>query len=137
MLVLRSGKQGTLRIELTEGWRENPDGTKRVGTWPMRMMALGGLKLEDLDAGARSRLRIAPDRLALEAVHVGQYNQHAAAKRAGFRKGDVLVRVGGSDQRMTETQLIASLLRSRKKGEKVEVKVLRNRKAIDLQLPMQ
>jgi len=136
-VVLRSGKQGTLQIELTKGWRENPDHTKRVGTWPMRMMALGGLKLEGLDDATRSRMRIGQDRLALEAVHVGQYNQHAAAKRAGFRKGDVLVRVDGADRRMTETQLIASLLRSRKKGEKVKVTVLRGGKEIELELPMQ
>jgi hypothetical protein len=67
----------------------------------------------------------------------GQYNQHAAAKRAGFRKGDVLVQVDGADKRMTEHQLIASLLRTRRKGETVEVTVLRGGREVGLQLPMQ
>ena len=137
MEVSRRGHQGTLELELTDGWRENPDHTKRVGTWPMRGMALGGLRLEELDDRKRSQLRIGEDQMALEAVHVGQYRQHAAAKRAGFQKGDVLIRVNGTDRQMTEIQLIADLLRSTKKGQKVDVSVIRGRKEINLQLPMQ
>ena len=38
---------------------------------------------------------------------------------------------------MTEHQLIAALLRSRKQGESVAVTVLRDGKKLDLRLPMQ
>lgn len=137
ILVSRGGKQGTLELELTEGWREHPDLTRRVGVWPMRGMALGGLKLEELDERKRSELRIGGEQMALVAEHVGQYGPHAAAKRAGFQQGDVLVRVNGMDRRMTEKQLIAELLRTTKKGDKVEVSLLRDRKEMELQLPMQ
>lgn len=137
MEVLRSGHKGTLELQLTDGWRHNPDHTKRVGTWPMRGMALGGMRLADLDEKDRTRYRMEDDSLALEVLSVGQYGMHAAAKRAGFQPDDVIIRVSGQEDRMTEKQLIAYLLQNHNRGKRVDVTVLRNRKEVSLQLPMQ
>tara|TARA_R110002096_G_scaffold26518_22_gene81834 strand:- start:7916 stop:9265 length:1350 start_codon:yes stop_codon:yes gene_type:complete len=137
MEVVRSGKKGTLQLELTDGWRRNPDHTKRVGTWPMRGMALGGMRLADLDEKDRSRYRMEDDRLALKVLSVGKYGMHGAAKRIGFQPDDVIVRADGQENRMTEKQLIAYLMQNHNRGKKVDLTVLRNRKEVTLQLPMQ
>lgn len=135
--VSRGGERKEVRLVLPDGWRARADLSRRVGTWPMRAMAFGGMKLEDLDESGRRRLGIAGDKLALEALHVGQYNKHAAAKRAGFRKGDVIVEVGGSDARLTESELLIRNLTSHTPGEKLPAVVLRGGKRVELQMPIQ
>ena len=51
----RAGADATIAIALPPGWRSRADIGRRVGTWPMRGMALGGLKLDDLPDAARAR----------------------------------------------------------------------------------
>lgn len=135
--VKREGGKENLTISLTEGWRRNADISRRVGTWPMRGMAFGGMKLEELDDSDRSRLGISADRMALEAIHVGRYNAHGAARRAGFREGDILVSVDGNDERANESQLIMRILEAEAPGKKLPTEVLRNGKRIELQMPVQ
>ena len=77
------------------------------------------------------------DTLALMVLNVGQYGMHAAAKNAGFLKGDVIVECDGLKKKMGESELIDHLLQTRFPGEKVKVTVLRNAQRIDLDLPMQ
>ena len=43
-----------------------------------------------------------PEEDALLAKHVGESGQHAAAKKAGFQKGDVIVAMAGSSARWRE-----------------------------------
>jgi len=100
-------------------------------------MATGGLLLEDLPAADRRRLRLKTDVLALRVKHVGQFGAHAAAKRAGFRKGDIIVRFDGLDRHMTETELIARGVTRHRRGVQVPVTVLRAGKRLALKLPMQ
>lgn len=135
--IRRDGESATLSIPLPAEWRTKSDIGRRVGTWPMRAMAFGGMKLEDLDESGRRKLGIADDKLALEALHVGQYNKHAAAKRAGFLKGDVIVEVGGDDSRATESELVMRHLRNHRPGEKIPTVVLRGGKRVELQMPIQ
>ena len=75
--------------------------------------------------------------LALLAKHVGEYGEHAAAKRAGFRKGDVLVEYDGSRASRTETEIMARALNEQRPGDKTPVKVLRGGKEISLEMPVQ
>ena len=51
--VARGGRELELSVVLPEGWRSRTDISRRVGTWSMRAMALGGLVLTDLDDAAR------------------------------------------------------------------------------------
>lgn len=135
--VKRGGDMVSLILSLPEKWREGSDISRRVGTWPMRAMAFGGMKLKNVDAAGRKRLGIAEEGLALEAIHVGQYNKHAAAKRAGFQRGDILVEVDGNVEFLTESGLLTRHLLSKKPGEKVPTTVLRKGKRIELMMPIQ
>jgi len=136
-VVHRDGGRSTLAIELPVGWRKQVDISRRVGTWPMRAMAFGGMKLDALDPAKRSELGLKQEQLGLFAKHVGQYGKHAKAKQAGWRKGDILLAVDGDDQQRSESELIGQLLREHKKGDKVPATVLRNGKQMSLSFPVQ
>jgi len=125
-----------ITLVLPAGWRAKADISRRVGTWPMRGMALGGLKLDDLPDDQRAPRGLSPHDLALLAVGVGKFGKHAAAKNAGFQKDDVLVEIGGMKGRMTESELIGRLLEKRA-GEKVKTTVLRGGQRVELSLPIQ
>ena len=136
-VVKRGNAPVALAITLPAGWRENTDISKRVGTWPMRAMALGGMVLEEISDEDRARLGIAKDHMALRAKGVGAFGKHAAAKNAGFLKDDILTQLDGSSARTTESALIGKLLKDHKPGERVKTTVLRGGKPIELSLPMQ
>ena len=121
--LVRDGKTIQTRVELTDGWRRG-NISWRATTWDLRRMATGGLLLEELPDGKRAALGLKANELGLHVKHVGQYGEHAMAKRAGFLNGDVIVAVAGSKQRRTESELIESAL-TLKKGESMEMTVLR------------
>jgi hypothetical protein len=126
-----------LTVALPAGWRHHSDISRRVGTWAMRAMALGGLQLVDLSNEERERRGLSAVQLALLAKHVGEYGEHAAAKNAGVLKDDSLVEVAGVSERRTEGEIIGQLLGKYQPGDSVPVTVLRGAKRIQLQLPMQ
>lgn len=121
--VVRDGKPIQTRIELAEGWRRG-NISWRATTWDLRRMATGGLLLEELPDNKRTALGLKADQLGLHVKHVGQYGEHAVAKRAGFLTGDVIVAIAGSRQRKTESELISSAL-SLRKGDSIEMTVRR------------
>ena len=125
------------KLVLPPDWRKQSDISRRVGTWPMRAMAFGGLVLEDLSDEERQRRNLPKDQLALFVKHVGQYNQHAAAKNAGFKKEDVIVEAAGFAERMSEGRLMGHLLQKHQRGERIEVVALRGEEKVKLMLPMQ
>jgi serine protease Do len=136
VVVKRGDKETNLTLKLSAGWRGRSDISFRATTWELRRMVTGGLVFEDLNAEEREQRKLPDDRLALIIKHVGEYGEHAAAKKAGFQRGDILIAVEGRTQHQTESQLIASLL-NRPRGEKVRMKVLRGEKELDLMVPMQ
>ena len=121
--LVRDGKTIQTRVELTDGWRRG-NISWRATTWDLRRMATGGLLLEELPDGKRAALGLKANELGLHVKHVGQYGEHAMAKRAGFLNGDVIVAVAGSKQRRTESELIESAL-ALKKGDSMEMTVRR------------
>lgn len=127
----------TATIPLAAGWRENSDISRRVGSWPMRAMAFGGLLLVELTDEERQKNGVGEDQLALLAKHVGQYGNHAAAKREGWVQGDILVEIDGSDARHTESQLIGRFIQEHKPGKKIPATVLRGSKRVELKIPIQ
>ena len=108
LLITRKGILRPVTLILPNNWRLKSDISRRVGTWPMRARIGGGMKLESLSDKDRNRLKIRQDQLTLRAGHVGQYNNHAAAKRAGFLKGDILIEVDGLKENLTESQLFGT-----------------------------
>jgi serine protease Do len=121
--ILRDGKPVDLTWRLERAWRTKDDISWRSSSWGLRRMATGGLLLEETESGLRVK-------------HVGEYGAHAAAKNAGFQKGDIVALYDGKEFKR-ETDLLAHGVTERKPGDKVPVTVLRNGKKVELTLPMQ
>jgi S1-C subfamily serine protease len=102
----------------------------------MRGIAAGGMRLETLDDETKRKLNI-EGRMALRVTHVGQYNKHAAAKRAGFQEDDVLVSFDGQTDLIREADVFAWVSQHRKPGDKVSVKIVRGGQALEFKLPIQ
>lgn len=135
--VRRNAKTLSLTLTLAEGWRRKGDISWRTTTWDLRRMALGGLRLDDISDEERRRSDLTHDSMALRVRHVGQFGPHAAAKRAGVRKGDMIVAFDGRTDRMSETDLLAHVLEGRKPGDRINVTLLRHGERIKLELPVQ
>ena len=135
--VKRAGKTVPIAVTLPAGWRSKSDISRRVGTWSMRAMAFGGMTLVDLDDAARKERGLRGDVMAMHIKGVGQYGKHAAAKKAGFIKDDIIVAMDGIGGRVTEGELIGKLLQTHKAGEFADVTVLRGGERVMLKLPMQ
>lgn len=137
LLVERGGKSATINLALESGWRAELGMSKRIGNWPMRAMAFGGMRLEELSADDKKSKGIATDKMALLALNVGQYGRHALAKKQGFKKDDIIVEVDGDRSALSEGDLMADILLTRKPGAKIPATVLRDGKEIDLTIPVQ
>ena len=135
--VLRDGKMRSLNLSLEPGWRRRGDISWRAGSWDLRRMTTGGMRLDDLPDEARRQMGLVPDALALQVRYVGEFGAHAAAKKAGFRKDDVLVEFDGRRERLSESQFMASLVNAKRPGERVRVIVLRGGQRMPFELPMQ
>ncbi len=135
--VMRDKTPMQLTMQLKSGWRRLDDLSWRVSSWGLRRMTTGGLVLKPANEEQRSQLGIADGRMALRVDHVGQYNAHAAAKRAGFQKDDVLVSFAGRDDLVREADLFAHALNSTRVGQTVDVELIRGKRQMTLELPMQ
>ncbi len=96
--VRRDLETRQVTLDLATGWREG-DISWRTSTWTLRRMAFGGMKLEDLGDEERRQAKLPPDTMALRAQHVGQFGDHALAKKAGFLQGDILIAFDGHNER--------------------------------------
>jgi serine protease Do len=121
----RGSKTWNATLDLQEGWRLG-DISWRASTWDLRRIALGGMKLDDLTDEERKSANLPHKGMALLVRHLGEYGEHAVAKRAGFQKGDVLIMFDGLSARMSESEVLVYTLRRKRPGEFVAAKVLRN-----------
>ncbi len=137
LVVWRAGEEKQLTVDLPPGWRKEADVSGRVGTWSMRGMAAGGLNLVDLTDEERAQRGLGTQGMALWVKGLGMHGLHAAARKAGFEKDDVLVEVAGMKHRLTESRLHGHLMQEHRQGDKVPVKVRRGDQTVDLLLPMQ
>lgn len=136
-VVERAGITKSLTVSLPAGWRQHADISRRAGTWGLRAMASGGLLLVDLTDAERAERGLAKEGMALLITHAGEYGKHAAAKKAGFQKGDVVVELDGRKDRVSESAIIGRLLAAHRPGERVPATVLRGQERVALELPMQ
>ncbi len=135
--ILRGGKMIEVSFDLPAGWRLKSDISRRAGTWPMRAMAFGGMKMDDIPDDERATLGLNKEQMALRIFNVGQWGEYAKAKQAGFLKDDILVEVGDLKQRFTESAIIGHLLLNHLPGERLPAVVLRGGKRVELKLPQQ
>jgi hypothetical protein len=137
MKITRGGQPLDLRLDLEPGWRRNGDLSWRTTSWGYRRMVSGGLRLAKIDEEKHAELDFPRDGMALLVTHVGQYGAHAAAKKAGFRKGDILVSYDGQDDLLSESALFSYALENHRAGDQVLTRVVRNGKQIELTMPIQ
>jgi hypothetical protein len=137
VVVQRGSETLTLKLDLPKGWRYTTDNSGRASAWSMRGMAAGGLNLVDLTAEERTQRGLGLDGMALWVKGLGMYGIHAAAKKAGFQKDDVLIEVAGIKEHISESRLHGHLMQEHFQGEQVPVTVLRGGKRVELKLPMQ
>ncbi len=135
--AMRNDEKLALKLTLDDGWRRRGDISWRVSSWPLRRMGTGGLVFEAATPDQRRKEGVANDALALVVKYVGQYGKHAAAKRAGFEKGDIVVSFDGRDEAMTPSQLLAYTAQNTKPGQGIPVVVVRSGNRRALQMPMQ
>jgi serine protease Do len=135
--VRRGDEMRDVAIPLSNGWRAKSDISTRVATWPMRAMAFGGMVLADLTDEERKQRSLPIESLGLFVKHVGQYGIHAAAKNAGFQKGDVIVGLEQFNRRMTESELIGIILRDYPAKQRLKTAVLRGSDRLVLEMPLQ
>jgi len=135
--VVRGDRSGQLKLTLDDGWRREGDLSWRASSWGLGRMATGGMRLEELPAEDRAKLNIPADKMALRVRHVGQYGEHAAAKRAGFRQGDVVIEYDGRRDLMRESDLLLYGVTLRRAGDRVRVTVLRDGREVTMMIPMQ
>lgn len=135
--IKRAGAEKNIRIDLPAHWKMNSDISRRVGTWSMRAMAFGGMLMEDLSDEDRTQRHLDKDSMALLVKYVGEYGEHAAAKKAGFKKDDVIIQIEGSKTRATESELFGRILENHPPGDKLSATVLRADQKLDLPIPVQ
>ena len=135
--VKRSKETLNLTLNLEPGWRHRSDISWRVTSWPLRRMGTGGLLFEEATSSQRIEAGVDERGLALVVKHVGQYGPHAAAKKAGFEQGDIVVSFDGRNQAMSPSQLLAYTAQHTKPGQQIPVVVSRGGKRMELSLPMQ
>ena len=126
--VSRDGVAKDVVLTLAEDWDRLSDIGWRVSTWDLRRMGLGGMRLVDLSEGERKALGIAEGKLGLRAKNVGKYGNHAVARKAGMRIGDVIISFAGLEEAMSEGVLLRKVLGKHKRGEKVSLTYLRDGK---------
>ena len=137
VVVHRNGERVSLNVKLVEGWRRQNDISWRVSSWGMRRIGTGGLLFEPLTTEQRRNVGVDPDGLALRVKHVGQYGAHAAAKRAGFKAGDIVTSYDGQMSDWTPSQLLGYIGQETITGQKVVVRINRNGQILKLTLPIQ
>lgn len=135
-IVKRGDATVNALIVLADGWRRVSDISWRSTSWEFRRMGLGGMFAADLTDEERKAAGLDTNQMALTLKHVGEYGEHAVAKKAGFRKGDVITSWDGMTTRITESELLAYAMQKKKKGDKIAATILRDGKKIDLTLTM-
>ncbi len=100
-------------------------------------MVLGGLRLEPVDPEQRGKNGVPESGMALRVRYVGQYNEHAAAKQAGFQVDDVIIAFNRQNSTGSESDLLRYGTTRLTPGTSVPVDLVRNGRQMTLQLPQQ
>ncbi len=119
-----------LTLVLDKGWRRASDISWRVTTWDLRRIAFGGMVLETVpDSDGKS--------MRLRAKHVGRYGNHRVAMNAGIKKGDIITSFDGQKKAMTESELLAWVLKNRTAGARVKITYERGGKTYEAKFRLQ
>ena len=135
--TLRGGGTFDRSIQLKKNWRFNSDISWRVTSWPLRRMGTGGIVFKPATHRQRRANGIPDGRMALRVNSLGKHGPHGAAKRAGVRGGDIMIRYDGNDEDWTPSQLLGYIGKSTRTGQQIRVALMRNGQQLNLSLPVQ
>lgn len=139
--INRHGQEIDLAVTLKDGWRKGSDISWRTTTQELRLVALGGMVLEDLSDVDRERTGIDGEKMGLKVGSVNRGGRRGGeqtnAAKAGIRRGDVIVAFGNQTQRLTESGIIGYVLQERPEARALPVVVLRNGKRMELQMSLE
>ena len=137
LTVKRNGNPVDLTLTLDDGWRKQGDLSWRVTSWGLRRIATGGLLLEPASEEMRTELGVAKGQMALRVKHAGKYGPHGAAHRLGVRQGDILVGFDSRSDLISEQEVHAHVVTTKKPGDKVSITVRRGHQEKQFELPIQ
>ena len=100
-------------------------------------MVTGGMVLVEAESDLRKASGVSEGEMALSVKSAGKYGAHAAARRAGFQVGDVIVSYDGKTNLGSEQQLIHYATTRLAPGQLITVKVRRGQRGVSLVLPIQ
>ncbi|MCC9605322.1 PDZ domain-containing protein [Blastopirellula sp. JC732] len=135
--MLRDGNLAKIDFPLPKDWKKQGDISWRVTSWDLARQVFGGMRLKDLEPQQRKELGLKEDQLGLLVKHVGKYGDHAVAQKAGIQPGDVITSISGIRENLNESNLLARLANETKRGQEVEVTLLRDGKTQRTKIRMQ
>ena len=127
LLVSRKGELSKKVMRLESGWREADDTSWRTGHWILRRSMLGGMKLIPRDDGQRG----------IKVGYIGNWGPFGVAKRAGVQKDDVIVSVDGKTGFERESDVLDYVNTSKKAGQDLQLKLLRNGRGVSARYKIQ
>ena len=117
--VDRHGEEVDLTLTLNPGWRKGSDISWRTTTGELRLVALGGMVLQDLSDAERQRNGIGEAEMALSVTRVSQGGRRSSgqtnAQKAGIRRGDIIVAYDDRTDRLTEAVLLPMCYKNNRK----------------------
>ena len=139
--VDRHGKEINLTLTLNPGWRQGSNISWRTTTGELRLVALGGMVLQDLTDTERQRNGIVETEMALNVETVSRRSRRSSsetnAQKAGIRRGDIVVGYGDRTDRLTESGIIAYVLQDKPQAKTLPVKLLRNGERFEVELSLE
>ena len=129
--VRREDQTLDLILKLGRTWRRNV----RIGWRPtsavLRMRVMGGLNLKDMSAAERTEAGVGAASMGLR---VRTVFRNTAARKAGVRKGDVVVSFDGQSSRVSAERLLVYCAQKTTPGQQVTVVLLRMGRRVSVQL---
>ena len=139
--VDRHGEEVTLTLTLNPGWRKGSDISWRTTTWELRLVALGGMVLQELSDAERQRNGIGETEMALSVKNIMRWGRRSGgqtnARKAGIRRGDIIIAYGERTDRLTETGVIAYVLQEKPQAKTAPIKLLRNGEQVTVELSLE
>ena len=139
--VNRHGEEINLTLTLKPGWRKGSDISWRTTTGELRLVALGGMVLEDLSDAERQRNGIGETEMALRVGNIRRGDRRSGgqtnAEKAGIRRGDIITAYGERTDRLSESGIIGYVLQEQPQAKALPIKLLRNRERIEVELSLE
>lgn len=141
-IVKRQGEDIYLNLTLKPGWRKQSDISWRTTTFELRLVALGGMTLNDLSDTERQQDGLDEKVMALRVDNIARRDRRRGggqtnAQRAGIRRGDIILRFGERTDRLSESAIIGYVLQEQAEAKSMPVVLFRNGEKVNVNLSLE